>query len=71
MRLRSKGRKNPACRISPEKLWFRDRIAAELALAALQRPNGGWERREKAISSVYRCPSCRGWHLTSRSRRGR
>lgn len=43
---------------------FRDEIAAKLALAEIQRKGKG--SREKTEQRAYRCPDCRGWHLTSR-----
>lgn len=42
---------------------FRDRVAALLALAEIARADG--ERREEV--RAYRCPECRGWHLTSKA----
>lgn len=46
------------------KLRYRDEIAANLALATLQRQGktGHHETR------TYRCEKCRGWHLTSKRR---
>lgn len=46
------------------KVRYRDRIAALLALAKLEHDDkpGHDERR------AYRCPKCRGWHLTSQER---
>ncbi|MEU1919324.1 hypothetical protein ABZ742_04025 [Streptomyces albogriseolus] len=46
------------------KFRYRDRIAAQLALAGIDNVNP--KRREKR---AYRCPQCRGWHLTSKPRR--
>jgi hypothetical protein len=43
---------------------YRDRIAALLALASVQRKDGS--RRPKTEQRAYRCPDCHGWHLTSR-----
>lgn len=43
------------------KLRYRDRIAALLTLDRLD--NLDPARREKR---AYRCPLCRGWHLTSK-----
>ena len=51
-----------ACR----KIRYRDRIAALLALASAQRTDGS--RRPKLERRAYRCPTCHGWHLTSRTR---
>jgi len=43
---------------------YRDEIAAKLALATYRRKDRssspGLEAR------AYRCPECRGWHLTSK-----
>lgn len=46
------------------KFRYRDRIAALLALGRIDNVDPG--RRE---SRVYRCPQCRGWHLTSKPKR--
>lgn len=43
---------------------YRDRIAVLLALATVDTTKP--KRREKR---AYRCPHCRGWHLTSQRRR--
>ncbi|MBO2451294.1 hypothetical protein J4573_29665 [Actinomadura barringtoniae] len=52
------------------KVRFRDRIAANLALATIQRRDR--PGREKLEVRVYRCSDCRGFHLTSqRSRAAR
>ncbi|MFA7265753.1 MAG: hypothetical protein WC054_05525 [Candidatus Nanopelagicales bacterium] len=47
------------------KVRYRDQIAALLALAVLDRQakNGHDEQR------AYRCPNCKGWHLTSEAKR--
>lgn len=46
----------------PTGKWrYRDRIAALLALAGIDNTNP--KRREQR---AYRCPNCRGWHLTSK-----
>lgn len=42
---------------------FRDRIAADLALARI-RCSGAARHRDPVRS--YACPTCDGWHLTSR-----
>jgi hypothetical protein len=42
---------------------FRDSIAAKIALASTQQARHG--RRNE--TRVYRCPSCAGWHLSSKS----
>ncbi|MFG3120887.1 hypothetical protein ACGFYO_02690 [Streptomyces sp. NPDC048201] len=47
------------------KLRWRDRIAAQLALAGMD--NIDPARRE---SRAYRCHMCRGWHLTSKPLKG-
>lgn len=46
------------------KFRYRDRIAAQLALATIDDTDP--KRREKR---AYRCPLCRGWHLTSQAQR--
>lgn len=46
---------------------YRDRIAALLALASTQSTTGA-TRRAKDERRIYRCPDCKGWHLTSRGR---
>jgi hypothetical protein len=56
----------PARRKTPSpcstgKFRYRDELSAKIALANTQRPTSS--RREEA--RVYRCPSCRGYHLTS------
>lgn len=47
------------------KLRFRDRIGAMMALADCARKDAAKRREVRA----YRCPLCRGWHLTSRADR--
>lgn len=49
----------PSCR----KRRYRDRIAALLALAATGRRKHA--RNPKQETRIYRCPACKGWHLTS------
>lgn len=49
------------------KRWFRDRISAELALAAIH--HHGDDRSEKLPRRAYECPACKGWHLTSKGAR--
>lgn len=44
------------------KIRYRDHIAAKLALASLAHKD---KQREKTERRAYRCPTCRGWHLTS------
>lgn len=41
---------------------FRDRVAAELAIARRQFSD---QRREKTEKRAYHCPNCKRWHLTS------
>jgi hypothetical protein len=48
------------------KIRYRDKLAAKLALARTAHKDGS--HRPKAERRVYRCPSCRGWHLTSQER---
>ncbi|MEV7364285.1 hypothetical protein [Streptomyces sp. NPDC091299] len=48
------------------KLRYRDRIAAQLALTRID--NLDPRRREQR---TYRCPTCRGWHLTSQGPKGK
>lgn len=42
---------------------YRDEIGARLALAKTQSARAKGDRFE---TRVYRCPACRGWHLTSK-----
>lgn len=46
------------------KARYRDRIAALLALTSID--NADPNRRERR---AYKCPLCRGWHLTSQKQR--
>lgn len=46
------------------KARYRDRIAALLALTGIDNSNP--KRREQR---AYRCQFCRGWHLTSQTKR--
>ena len=46
------------------KVRYRDEIAAKLALASAQRKDGS--HRAKTEKRAYRCPKCRGWHLTAK-----
>jgi hypothetical protein len=48
--------------MSCSKIRYRDRVAALLALASTARNE---QRREKNERRAYRCPKCKGWHLTS------
>ena len=41
---------------------YRDEQAAELALARIA---DAGDARDKTPQRAYRCPRCRGWHLTS------
>ena len=45
------------------KVRYRDRIAATYALAVIQRR----EKERRREKRAYRCDTCNGWHLTSRS----
>jgi formate dehydrogenase maturation protein FdhE len=47
---------------------FRDEIAARLALASTRRQRHTHGEKEEA--SVYHCPICGSWHMTSQVRRG-
>lgn len=49
------------------KVRYRDRIAAHLALANVQHADKA--TRPNVEARAYRCPTCRGWHLTSQLRR--
>lgn len=46
------------------KLRYKDKLGARIALSQTAAKTDG--RRNE--SRVYRCPSCAGWHLTSRER---
>jgi hypothetical protein len=50
--------------VTCRKIRYRDKIAALLALAR----TGSKRRagRPKDEQRVYRCPVCKGWHLTSK-----
>jgi len=50
-----------------DKIRYRDRIAALMALASTRRSDSS--RRAKTESRAYRCNHCNGWHLTSKLRR--
>lgn len=43
---------------------YRDQIAAKLALAKVRSQDKS--HRPKTEQRAYRCPECKGWHLTSR-----
>lgn len=45
------------------KVRYRDRIAAQLALAKIERQDKAG--RPKTESRIYRCERCGSWHLTS------
>lgn len=47
------------------KVRYRDELAAMIALANTARP--GRSAREEW--RTYRCPLCKGWHLTSQPKR--
>ena len=55
-------RRAPAATCRTGKARYRDGVAAKLALARID-PGDGRRRERRA----YRCPHCRGWHLTSRA----
>jgi len=42
---------------------YRDKVAATLALAKIERQDK--TSRPKTEARAYRCPKCHGWHLTS------
>ena len=44
---------------------YRDRIAADLALAGVRRTGSGSHDEQRS----YPCNLCRGWHLTSQPKR--
>jgi hypothetical protein len=46
------------------KTRYRDRITAALALS---RVSAKGHARDKEARRAYRCPRCKGWHLTSRA----
>lgn len=47
-----------------EKRRYRDKVAALFALSQVRDDAA----RPKVEHRAYRCPECRGWHLTSRRR---
>lgn len=53
--------------VTCKKQRFKDEIAAKLALAKIGNKNRPGSRAE---SRAYHCPKCKGWHLTSQSKRG-
>jgi hypothetical protein len=44
---------------------YRDEIAAKFALSQIARVDSS--NRPKSECRAYRCPDCRGWHLTARA----
>ncbi|GAA1807163.1 hypothetical protein GCM10009771_06530 [Nesterenkonia flava] len=50
------------------KARYRDRVAALIALARIR--NSPRPPRAKEPCRAYPCPQCKGWHLTSKPRRG-
>lgn len=46
---------------------FRTRVDALLAIATIGRKDN--PGRPKTERRAYRCPDCRGWHLTSQGRK--
>jgi hypothetical protein len=59
-------------RLCPSKRRFRTELDAKLALARVQQYADSEPNKQKARyrqeSRAYRCPICRGWHLTSQKR---
>jgi hypothetical protein len=55
-----------ACR---EKRRYRTKLDAEIALSRVDAATAGAHDTQRPVR-VYRCPHCRGWHLTSQARRG-
>ena len=50
------------------KIRYRDELGAQIALASTGRASRG-RARPKDEARAYRCPRCKGWHLTSKGRR--
>lgn len=48
---------------------YRDRVAAQLTLAQIAA--AGAASRPKTEARAYRCPTCKGWHLTSKAQPAR
>lgn len=46
------------------KVRFRDELGAKIALSQIAVKDGAKRRERRA----YRCPRCRGWHLTSQEK---
>jgi hypothetical protein len=49
-----------------QKVIYRDRLAALLALSKVQHQDKSY--RAKAEARAYYCSDCKGWHLTSKKR---
>jgi hypothetical protein len=49
------------------KTRYRDHLGAKLALMRIQRKDK--TMRPKQERRAYRCPDCKGWHLTSQGAR--
>lgn len=47
---------------------YRDEIAAKVALSRIQSSNDD-QLREFVPKRAYRCPNCKGWHLTHKELR--
>lgn len=46
---------------------YRDKLGAEIALSSTNAKRSKGNRNE---CRIYRCPRCKGWHLTSSPRPG-
>lgn len=57
--------RKPVKKCATGKHRFHDKIAALLALANVQHADK--THRPKIEKRAYRCPTCKGWHLTSRA----
>jgi hypothetical protein len=51
-----------------DKIRYRDRIGAQLALLRIQR-KAERKKRKKAPTRVYECQVCKGWHTTSQEQK--
>lgn len=60
--MKTRVRVNGRCTTGKQR--YRDRVAALLVLSGIDNINP--KRREQR---VYRCQLCRGWHLTSQTKR--
>ena len=49
-----------------QKVIYRDRIAALLALSKVRHQDKSY--RAKVEARAYHCADCKGWHLTSKKR---